>query len=50
MQIGNKIVIIVIESAGASRLKAPTKLKQHSVHIKNYPAHPHDMVHVPAKL
>ena len=26
------------------------KFKQHSINIKNYTAHPHDMVHVPAKF
>ena len=26
------------------------KIKQHSINIKNYTAHPHDMVHVPAKF
>ena len=30
-----------------SKLK---KFKQHSINIKNYTAHPHDMVHVPAKF
>ena len=25
------------------------KFKQHPINIKNYTAHPHDMVHVPAK-
>ena len=27
-----------------------SKFKQHSINIKNYTAHPHDMVHVPAKF
>ena len=31
-------------------LKIPKKLKQHSINIKNYTAHPHDMVHAPAKF
>ena len=26
------------------------KFKQHSINIKNYTAHPHDLVHVPAKF
>ena len=26
------------------------KFRQHSINIKNYTAHPHDMVHVPAKF
>ena len=26
------------------------KFKQHSINIKNYTAHPHDMVHIPAKF
>ena len=26
------------------------KFQQHSINIKNYTAHPHDMVHVPAKF
>ena len=26
------------------------KFKQHPSNIKNYTAHPHDMVHVPAKF
>ena len=26
------------------------KIKQHPINIKNYTAHPHDMVHVPAKF
>ena len=30
--------------------KNHTKFKQHSINIKNYTAHPHDMVHVPAKF
>ena len=25
------------------------KIKQHPINIKNYTAHPHDMVHIPAK-
>ena len=28
--------------------KIHTKIKQHSINIKNYTAHPHDLVHVPA--
>ena len=31
-------------------LKIHKKFKQHSINIKNYTAHPHDMVHVPAKF
>ena len=31
-------------------LKIHKKLKQHSINIKNYTAHPHDMVHIPAKF
>ena len=30
--------------------KIHTKFKQHSINIKNYTAHPHDLVHVPAKF
>ena len=30
--------------------KMHTKFKQYSINIKNYTAHPHDMVHIPAKL
>ena len=30
--------------------KIHKKFKQHSINIKNYTAHPHDMVHVPAKF
>ena len=30
--------------------KIHNKFKQHSINIKNYTAHPHDMVHVPAKF
>ena len=30
--------------------KIHKKLKQHSINIKNYTAHPHDMVHIPAKF
>ena len=30
--------------------KNHTKFKQHSINIKNYTAHPHDMLHVPAKF
>ena len=26
------------------------KFKQHSINIKNYTAHPHDLVHIPAKF
>ena len=26
------------------------QLKQHTINIKNYTAHPHDMVHIPAKF
>ena len=26
------------------------KFKQHSINIKNYTAHPHHLVHVPAKF
>ena len=26
------------------------KIKQHPINIKNYTAHPHNMVHVPAKF
>ena len=26
------------------------KFKQHSINIKNYTAHPHDMVHIPEKF
>ena len=31
-------------------LKIHKKFKQHSINIKNYTAHPHDLVHVPAKF
>ena len=31
-------------------LKIHKKFKQNSINIKNYTAHPHDMVHVPAKF
>ena len=30
--------------------KIHKKFKQHSINIKNYTAHPHDLVHVPAKF
>ena len=30
--------------------KIHKKFKQHSINIKNYTAHPHDMVHIPAKF
>ena len=33
-----------------SIFKIHKKFKQHSINIKNYTAHPHDMVHVPAKF
>ena len=32
------------------KLQIHKKFKQHSINIKNYTAHPHDMVHVPAKF
>ena len=35
---------------GTAELKIHKKFKQHSINIKNYTAHPHDMVHVPAKF
>ena len=31
-------------------LKIHKKFKQHSINIKNYTAHPHHLVHVPAKF
>ena len=31
-------------------LKIHKTFKEHSINIKNYTAHPHDMVHVPAKF
>ena len=31
-------------------LKIHKKFKQHSINIKNYTAHSHDMVHIPAKF
>ena len=33
-----------------SAFKIHKKFKQHSINIKNYTAHPHDLVHVPAKF
>ena len=30
--------------------KIHKKFKQHSINTKNYTAHPHDLVHVPAKF
>ena len=30
--------------------KIHKKFKQHSINIKNYTAHPHDLVHIPAKF
>ena len=30
--------------------KIPKKFKQHHININNDTAHPHDMVHVPAKF
>ena len=30
--------------------KIHTKFKQHPINIKNYTAHPHDMVHITAKF
>ena len=35
---------------GTAELKIHKKIKQHSINIKNNTAHPHDMVHVPAKF
>ena len=31
-------------------LKIHNKFKQHSIYIKNYTAHPHDLVHIPVKF
>ena len=35
---------------GTAELKIHKKFKQHSINIKNYTAHPHHLVHVPAKF
>ena len=41
---------IVSEWAIFNISKIHKKLKQHPIHVKNYTAHPHDMVHAHAQI
>ena len=43
-------VIVGNSTKREENMKYWKKFKQHSINIKNYTAHPHDMVHIPAKF
>ena len=51
IEILKKIIYLFIWNVFISIFKKiHKKFKQHSINIKNYTAHPHDMVHIPAKF